>query len=321
MKTRPTPRSRWSEDDVATNSLHAWFLAARPKTLIGAAVPVMLGAAYAFRIGGWEHFRWQPAVLCFLFAFIMQIDANFVNDYFDCLKGNDKSATRLGPKRACSEGWITLPTMRIGLMATTALAGLIGFPLVIYGGWEMIAVGLVCMAFCFLYTTRLSYLGLGDVLVLVFFGVVPVCLTCYVILPDGTERFSRSLFCLSVLCGFVIDTLLVVNNYRDIDNDRRDGKKTLVVRIGARRAERLYLLLGCLAVLGTLILLDSGSVTSSTGLIAHVLPFLYLDLHLSTYSKMKRIGRGRELNRILGKTARNMFIFGITASASVLLAG
>ena len=94
------------ETDVKVNSLNAWILAARPKTLTGASVPIMIGIAFAFTDVGWQHFQVLPAILCVLFAFIMQIDANFVNDYFDCLKGNDDSETRLGPRRACSEGWI-----------------------------------------------------------------------------------------------------------------------------------------------------------------------------------------------------------------------
>ena len=88
---------------METNSPHAWFLAARPKTLTGAAVPVMIGIALAFPDAGTEDFRIIPAILCMLFAFVMQIDANFINDYFDFKRGNDDE-TRLGPKRACSEG-------------------------------------------------------------------------------------------------------------------------------------------------------------------------------------------------------------------------
>ena len=98
-------------DNIKTNSLSAWILAARPKTLTGAIVPIMIGTAWAWKIGGAENFRFFPALLCFLFAFLMQIDSNFINDYFDCVKGSDDKETRLGPKRACTEGWITLPAM------------------------------------------------------------------------------------------------------------------------------------------------------------------------------------------------------------------
>ena len=167
-----------------------------------------------------RNFRVVPAILCFLFAFLMQIDSNFINDYFDCLKGNDDRATRLGPKRACSEGWITLPAMRIGLVITSLLASLVGIPLIFFGGWEMILVGAACVLFAFLYTTYFSYLGLGDVLVLVFFGIVPVVFTTYVILPDHSQALCFDVIMSGVICGLVIDTLLVVNNYRDRENDK-----------------------------------------------------------------------------------------------------
>ena len=133
---------------METNSPHAWFLAARPKTLTGAAVPVMIGIALAFHDAGTEDFRIIPAILCMLFAFVMQIDANFINDYFDFKRGNDDE-TRLGPKRACSEGWITPSAMLKGIIATTLFGCAIGLPLIYYGGLEMIMVGLVCVVFCF----------------------------------------------------------------------------------------------------------------------------------------------------------------------------
>ena len=163
-----------NEQNIIANSFKAWILAARPKTLTGAALPVIVALALVFNKTGIDNFCIVPAVLCFLFAMIMQIDANFINDYFDCIKGNDDSATRLGPKRACSEGWITLNAMKYGIIITTVIACFIGIPLIFYGGVEMILIGLICVACCFLYTTKLSYLGLGDVLVIVFFGIMYV---------------------------------------------------------------------------------------------------------------------------------------------------
>lgn len=297
-----------NQDNIPVNSLKAWLLAARPKTLSGAAVPVMIGAALAYKDAG-SSFQILPAVLCFLFAFIMQIDSNFINDYFDCLKGNDDPLTRLGPKRACSEGWITLPAMRLGLVITTMAGCIVGLPLIFYGGVDMIFVGVLCVLFAFLYTTRLSYLGLGDVLVLVFFGIVPVCLTYYVIVvPHSHYTVTPEVYVASVACGMVIDTLLLVNNYRDRDADRRDGKMTLVVRIGARNTERLYLWIGIAATLMMCVVC----------VMLTPLAILYLWLHISTQREMKRIGQGRELNRILGKTARNMFVFGLITTIAII---
>ena len=124
-------------NEVKQNSAKAWFLAARPKTLTGAAVPVMIALAMAAHDSEY-HVTWLPALLCLLFAFIMQIDANFVNDFFDWRRGNDDEATRLGPLRACSQGWVTPKAMVKALAITTVLASVVGLPLVFYGGWEML---------------------------------------------------------------------------------------------------------------------------------------------------------------------------------------
>ncbi len=183
-----------NEKDVAVNSLKAWVLAARPKTLTSAAVPVLLGIALAR--GCMYEIKVLPAVLCMLFAFLMQIDANLVNDYFDFMRGNDDE-TRLGPKRACAQGWVTCSAMRTGIGITTLLACACGLPLCWYGGWPMLLVGFCCVVFCFLYTTTFSYIGMGDVLVLVFFGLVPVCFTYYLVSPFPFDTF------LPVVCRFV----------------------------------------------------------------------------------------------------------------------
>ena len=298
--------------NIKTDSVKAWLLAARPKTLAGAAVPVMIGASLAYvDVAQYEHgaFRWLAAVLCFLFAFIMQVDANFINDFFDFTNGADDSETRLGPRRACAQGWVKLDSMKRAIALTTCLACLVGLPLVWYGGLEMILIGLLCLVFCFLYTTHLSYMGLGDVLVLVFFGVVPVCISYYIQLHTCTWQ----VFSASLACGLVIDGLLIVNNFRDRDNDRAVGKNTLVVRIGDKASLALYLGVGVTACLTGLVFWLNGHV------LAFVLPLLYLVLHVFTYLKIKRIHQGKALNLCLGETARNIFVYGLTVAAGVLL--
>lgn len=296
------------DKQITLNSPKAWLLASRPKTLTGAAVPVMIGLAFAGRDLGIADFGWMPALLCILFAFIMQIDANFINDYFDFVRGNDDE-TRLGPRRACAQGWISPKSMRRAIVITTAIACCIGLPLVFYGGLEMILVGVFCVLFCFLYTTTLSYLGLGDVLVLVFFGIVPVCVTYYL----QTEHFTVEVFAASIACGFVIDTLLLINNYRDIDNDIKAGKKTLVVRVGAEAGRTAYLCSGVMATLIGLLFLFNGHIC------AFVLPLFYLIPHYAAYRKMVRINKGKALNMVLGDTARNMFIYGLLLAVGILL--
>lgn len=306
------------ETNVRVNSLKAWILAARPKTLTGAAVPVMIGIACAVAMYGWCGIRVVPAVLCMLFALIMQVDANFVNDYFDFMKGTDDEQ-RLGPKRACAQGWITASAMRSGLFVTTLLACIVGLPLVYYGGWEMIMVGLACVVFCFLYTISFSYIGLGDLLVLVFFGIVPVCMTYWLTAPPtALTSIPFAVVLMSIACGLIIDTLLVVNNYRDIDNDRRAGKLTLIVRIGERGGLFLYLMLGLvgtiLAIVGVMFLdWHDGQWTQS-------LLIIYTPFHTWAFNEMRSIRKGAELNRVLGMTARNMFIFGLLASAALVFA-
>ena len=297
---------------VRKNSLKAWVLAARPKTLTGAAVPVMIGLALAYSdsMNSEEAlFNWVPATLCLLFAFIMQIDANFVNDFFDFAKGTDDKETRLGPERACSQGWVSPHAMKHAIAITTVLACLVGLPLVVYGGMEMLLIGVFCVLFCFLYTTHLSYMGLGDVLVLVFFGLVPVSMTYYIQLHQVTLEVLMA----SLACGIVIDALLLVNNFRDRDTDRVAGKNTLVVRIGARSTLVIYLCVGIMACLmGSVFLLNGHA-------LAFVLPLIYLALHFFTYLKMKKIWQGRELNKCLGETARNIFIYGLMVAIGILL--
>ncbi len=299
---------------VKVNSFRAWVLASRPKTLSGAAVPVMIGAALA-----WSHsggaMEWLPCVLCFLFAFVMQIDANLVNDYFDYKRGNDDAETRLGPLRACSMGWVTPEAMQKAIVLTTLLACAIGLPLAFMAGWWLIAIGVACVLGCFLYTTRLSYLGMGDVLVLLFFGIIPVCFTYYLCLPEAQRGMSWEILGVSVACGLVIDTLLIINNYRDIENDRRDGKMTLVARVGYRCGQRLYFLSGTLAVfLAGMILLFHQHPLS-----AMLLVFVYEPFHLRTFRLMVQIDHGRALNHVLGLTARNMLIYGLCIAVGAVL--
>lgn len=309
-------------DEIRVNSIQAWILAARPKTLSGATVPVIIGISMAYIDTGWHDFQVIPAMLCLVFAWLMQIDSNFINDYFDFIKGNDDADTRLGPKRACAEGWITLPAMRLGLIVTSVLSGVVGLPLIYYGGWEMTIVGAVCVLFAFLYTTFFSYRGLGDMLVLVFFGIVPVCFTYYVIIPNDIKTITWPVFVLSLACGFVIDTLLCINNFRDRENDRRDGKRTLVVRLGDQYGRQLYAFVGIVGISLTSILLLI--ITPSSNFLwlmvasQLVLFFGYMMLHMRTYSLMKEINAGRELNQVLGMTARNMFFYGVFTALSIV---
>ena len=301
---------------VKTNSVKAWLLATRPKTLSAAAVPVMIGTAFAWRNTS-EQFNWIPAILCLLFAWIMQIDSNLVNDYFDFKKGND-GETRLGPKRACSEGWITSDAMVWGILITTLLGCMTGIPLILYGGLEMVMVGIACVVFCFLYTTLFSYHGLGDILVLLFFGIIPVCCTYYVCMPLHQQIPTGEVIASSIACGLAIDALLIVNNYRDIDNDRSNGKITLAVRLGESKTRRLYESIGYIAA-GIMIILVFFDLYQIDQLIpTYALYLIYIILHRQSYKEMKRINKGAKLNQVLGLTARNILVFGFLSVTAIL---
>ena len=295
-------------ENVKTNSIKAWILAARPKTLAAAATPVLLGCALAYTDG---IFQWIPAILCFLFAFSMQIDANFINDYYDYLKGSDRE-DRLGPERACAQGWITLSAMKKGMIFITLLSCFWGLLLLKYCGLEMIPVGLLCVLFAFLYTAGpypLAYHGWGDVLVIVFFGFVPVGCTYYTMAHDWS--WNVTIACAA--CGLVSDLLLMLNNYRDREQDKISGKRTLVVRFGEPAGRWAYLVLGILAV-------GLCSFYAFNGyLMASLLPILFLILHFTTWREMVRIYQGKALNIVLGKTARNIVVFGLLLSLGLIL--
>lgn len=295
-------------ENVQTNSIKAWVLAARPKTLAAAATPVLIGCSLAVADGA---FQWIPAVLCFLFAFSMQIDANFINDYYDFLKGSDRE-DRLGPERACAQGWITLPAMKKGMIFTTLLSCFWGVLLLRYCGWEMIPVGLLCVLFAFLYTAGpypLAYHGWGDVLVIVFFGFVPVGCTYYTMAHDWTWNVTMG----CAACGLVSDLLLMLNNYRDREQDKISGKQTLIVRFGEKAGRYAYLWLGIIA---------AGLCTYYAfygHLWAALLPLLFLIPHITTWNEMVKIFQGKELNIVLGKTARNIVVFGLLLSLGLIL--
>ena len=294
--------------EVKPNSLKAWLLAARPKTLTGAATPVTVaGALAAVTLNAAARpFSFLPFVLCLSFALIMQVAANFVNDWYDYRRGTDGD-DRLGPNRACAEGWVTQRAMFAATCVALAAAICVGLPLIAYGGWEMLFVGVACALFCVLYTTLFSYIGLGDMLVLLFFGIVPVCVTYYLLVGG----LHWQVFLLSVGTGLVVDCLLLVNNYRDRFTDEACGKKTIVVRLGGAWAERLYLACGIIGISSALPLLVPGGWPPLL-----MLPYLYL--HFTSWRKMTAIGKGRALNAILGETARNIVVFGISLSAALL---
>ncbi len=218
-----------------TTSPRVWIQAARPKTLPAAVAPVAMGIAVAFR-DDVSHLASAAAAL--LGALLIQIGTNFANDYFDGVKGTDTD-DRLGPRRAVQAGLIQPAVMRRAFVFTFALAVLVGAYLVTRGGWPIVVIGLLSVLFGVLYTggpRPLGYLGLGDVLVLIFFGPVATAGTYYV---QGL-RWSEAAVLAGLGPGMLAVGLLTVNNLRDIDGDRIAGKRTLAVRFGPAFAKAEY---------------------------------------------------------------------------------
>lgn len=199
----------------------------RPKTLPAAVVPVALGSALAWQEG---KFAWVPAVLCLGFALLVQVATNLINDYLDWKKGADQ-ADRIGPVRVTAAGLIAPEAMRRASGAVLAAAFATGCGLIPFGGWGMLGVGLAALACAWLYTGGpfpLAYHGLGDVFVVLFFGLVAVVCTHYVQAREVTWEAAA----VGLGCGLMVNNILVINNYRDADQDRRAGKRTLAVRFG-----------------------------------------------------------------------------------------
>ncbi|MDD4921686.1 MAG: 1,4-dihydroxy-2-naphthoate polyprenyltransferase [Bacteroidales bacterium] len=292
---------------VEKNSLKAWILAARPKTLAAGSVPILVASGLAAHFG---QFKPIPALLCLVFALLAQIASNFSNDYFDFIKKTD-GADRLGPERAVSSGWIDPPKMLYGTLMTIAVACILGLGLIYYGGWEMIVVGAVCVLSLLAYSTGpwpLSYHGLGDLFVLVFFGFVAVVFSFYV----QAQTFHSLAFVSGAVVGLAAVNIMIINNFRDRETDRKSHKNTTIVIFGEVFAKWYYLINGIVACMLCLFFLQES-------VWAAILPFLYLIPHVITWKKMITINRGKALNKLIGETSGNMLILGLLLTIGLLL--
>lgn len=255
-------------------------------------------------------FRWQPALLCFLFAVLAQVASNFANEYFDYVNGSDKKG-REGFRRGVTEGDITPRAMLRATFGTLATACAVGCCLIPFGGWQLIPIGVVIAVFALAYSAGpypLSRVGLGDVAVFVFFGFVPVCLTYYV----QTGEITGNVAAASAAVGLMGCNVLIVNNYRDMEDDREAGKRTTVVRFGRRVAAIAYLLFGIAAVWLT------APLWAEKFWIFFIAPAIYLCLHYHTWQRIRR-SRGAALNPLLGATARNMLVYSLLLLAVCLI--
>lgn len=251
-----------------------------------------------------DKFSVVPAILCLLFAVLAQIASNFGNEYYDYKNGFDKKG-RVGFRRGVTEGDISPEAMRNATFYTLTLAALIGCALLFYGEWWLLPIGFAIALFALAYSTGpypLSHHGLGDVAVIIFFGVVPVNLTCYLQMGDFSGLDVSLLTSLAV--GLMAANVLVVNNYRDMDDDKAVGKRTTVVVFGLRVMGWAYL---CSGIVAFVLVSPVWRVMPRAALLV---PIAYLLIHCRIWSMLRK-RKGVELNPLLGMTSANMLLYSL----------
>lgn len=280
---------------------HAWWLAIRPKTLAIAVGPVAVGTATAASEG---TARGGPALAALAAALLLQIGSNLANDVYDAEKGADGD-DRLGPPRAVQQGWLTAQDVRRGMLGAFAAAAVVGLYLTSAAGWPVIAIGLLSVVTAVAYTGGpwpLGYHGLGDVAVFVFFGIVAVCGTHYV----QALSLSATPLLAALPIGALATAVLVVNNLRDVDSDRRAGKRTLAVRFGPEGARREFVALVSSAYLFVIATWVIGRHSAWV-----LLPLASAPLAAPLIFRVVAGARGIELNSTLAQSARLGLVFSL----------
>jgi 1,4-dihydroxy-2-naphthoate octaprenyltransferase len=281
------------------NKFTAWFLACRPKTLSVSLSPVVVGTAIAWH--DTHTILWVPLLAAVLGAAFIQIGTNLFNDVGDFLRGTDTPG-RLGPKRATAEGWLTPGMVKAGAWLSFALAFLCGIYLVWHGGWPIVAIGLASLAAGWAYTggpKPIAYGPLGEAFVFVFFGLVAVGGSYYL----QTLTLTSVVLLAATMVGIHAAAVITVNNYRDHDGDKANGKNTLAVRVGRPATRRVY----TAEVLAPYALLP---LLSSLGWAAAA-PLLSLPLALKLISRFHREAPGPVFNQLLAATAGLQLLFAI----------
>lgn len=284
---------------MSTAMPNVWIQAARPKTLLVSISPVLTAVAVA--LGEGKNFPILPAVICFVFAVMAQVISNYVNDLADFSKGADDES-RVGPRRMLASGLIDAGSMKRALVILTVLTGLLGLSLIHWGGWWLLPVGALVGVGAYSYSTGpwpLSYHGLGDLAVVVFYGIVPVAFTHFVLCGD----FGADSWLAGLAMGLVADELLIVNNYRDADQDKVHGKLTTVVLFGKAVARTVFLLnpLGAWGL--GFFFVDNPLIWSICGVF----------LIVCSVSLWSRLGKteGAALNSLLGKASTLSLLFAL----------
>ncbi|MGM0588716.1 MAG: 1,4-dihydroxy-2-naphthoate polyprenyltransferase [Bacteroidota bacterium] len=287
----------------------AWIEAARPQTLPAALAPVILGASLAWHDG---QFNWIPTSVALICALLIQIGTNFANDYYDHIKGAD-TEERVGFTRASASGLIPADTMWWATAITMGIAFLIGLYLVWHAGWQILVLGILSLIFGYLYTGGpfpLGYNGLGDLFVFLFFGFGAVMGTYFV----NALEWSSSSFWGSLAMGGLCTNILVINNLRDVDQDRKVGKRTLGVLFGEHTLRLEYLVMLALAFAIPPHFYYRLNYDSWV-----LLPFLTLPLGAWLIYVVWTNRDKAKLNNTLKQTAIMMLLFSLLFSAGIIL--
>ncbi len=290
-------------------TLKTWVMASRPKTLPAAVAPVVMGTAMAYADG---HYAPVIAVTTLMAALFLQIGTNFANDYFDFIHGAD-TPQRQGPTRVTQAGLVSLPAMRRATALSFLIAAAFGLLLVIHGGWPILVIGVLSIAAAVFYTAGpvpLGYIGLGDILVLIFFGFAAVGGSYYL----QTRTISAAVLIAGVGPGLLSTAILAVNNLRDRETDLMTGKRTLAVRFGVRFARFEYLLSILIAACVPVVLC---SITGGHyACLLSIVPLLFAIRSIRTVFMSEP---GPALNAVLGTTGRLLFFYSLAFAVGWIL--
>lgn len=287
---------------------NSWGLAVRLRTLPAAAAGVVTGSALAWRDG---FFRLDAALACLLTALLLQIGSNLANDVFDFERGTD-TPDRLGPVRVTQAGLLTPSQIKLGMLVVFALAAFLGLYLAWLGGWPIILIGLAAIVSAIAYTGGpfpLGYYGLGDLFVFIFFGLASVAGTYYV----QARSVSAAAWWMAISPGLIITAILVVNNLRDLENDRKAGKHTLAVLLGEQASRTEYLLCMIAAYLVM-------PVAAFLGIVPWLALMTWASLPLAIRTmKVVLTQKGRPLNAALAGTGQVALLFSILFWISLIV--
>ena len=284
-----------------------WLAAARPRTLSAAVAPVVVGSALAWHDGA---FNAPAAALCLAFALLVQIGTNFANDYYDFVRGAD-TAARVGPRRAVAAGLITPGTMKRAMIAVFMGAFLVGLGLLAWGGPWLLAIGITSILCGIAYTGGpwpLAYVGLGDVFVFIFFGLVAVGGTYFV----QATKLTADAVLAGVPIGLLAANILVVNNYRDLETDAVANKRTLVVRLGRRAARAQFNASLIVALAVPFVFLARGHRAGC------LLPLVLVPIAWSHARRLRESKTPGELIALLGATGKLLALYAALFSAGLM---